>query len=746
MSAAKFGKKTEEAAFASLTAADVIRAPVVMRTIALDFVSLVAPYRRHGRLSLRVEYVPQRARLSAGRNNGDGSWSLASDELEGLTYLAPDNLAPEHTLLLRIMALEEAGATTLKILHVPVSLQADGSVQADAAAAGGADGENPILHNQLEKMQSLFAVREDELNAVRAALQQAKDEKDIELARSRAVWEQELQQRLSDAVTQAQAAWHAQHKANKSAEKTSAQAEQKIAQARERWQAQADQRLEAERARWLAESADTRAKSMAGERARWQVEADMCLAAEQERWQMQADQRLEVERARWQSESADALAKGIAHARAHWQVEAEQRLEVEHARWKAESQGGVSQTILQERARWEAEAEQRLEAEGRRWEAANAAALTEAAAIWKAQEDQRLAAVQAQAREEAARLVAEAAAKSEALEVALAEARSLNQTAAQTDLAQADGLREELAKMQSLLVRRDLELDQYRLSREQEREHRRQELEASLSAAARAWKADEDTRLAAMMERARSQSDAALAAATARCEAAEKALAEAQNGQGANPADDAYVQGLQKEIATLRASLVNREVELGHTRAALDRMRARPVQSAAPAPIYAPAPAPIQRMMRSIDDPVPQQADVSAKRGLVRDFIVAVCVITPLIFFYPRLEAYLPDEVRANIAAVTGGFWGAAPAPQPQAAAPAAPPVAARKTATVNHAANMRATPGSKGAVTMTLPKGTAVTIVEQRGNWTLVEIAPKTATDKPQQGFVFGAYLTGNI
>jgi len=697
-SAARFGKKTEEPAFASLTAADIIRAPVVMVTVALDFVSLVAPYRRRGRLSLRVEHVPQRARLSAGRNNGDGSWSLGSDELEGLTYQAPDNLAPEHTLLLRIMALEEAGATTLKILHVPVSLQtpqAGGSVEPVGATARGADDGNPILHNQLEKMQSLFAVREGELGALRAELEQARSEKVSELAGARAQWELELQQRLSDAVAQAQAAWQSQQKVQKSAgDKHSGQAEQKIARERERWQAQADQRMAAERARWLAESADVLAKSIAGERARWQAEAD-------------------------------------------------RRLEVEHARWKTESQDGLSQRLAQECARWEADAEQRLEAERRRWEADSAAVLTEALAGWKAQDDQRSAAAQVQWREELSRLVAEAAEKCRKLEIALAEATT--QSAAERT--QSDALRDELAKMQSILVRRDLELDQYRLSQEQEREQRRQELEASLSAAARGWKTDEDTRLAAMMEHARGQSGAALAAATARCEAAEKALADAKNGPEPSPVDDTYVQGLQKEISTLRASLVNREVELGHTRAALDRVRARPVQSAALMPIHVPAPAPVQRMMRSIGGDVEDEPNVSAKRGLVRDFIVAVCVITPIIFFYPRLEAYLPDEVRADIAAVTGGLLGggAAPAAQSQAAAPAAAPVATRKTATVNHAANMRATPGSKGAVAVTLPKGVAVTVVEQRGNWTLVEIAPKTPTQRPQQGFVFGAYLTGN-
>src|SRR5580658_4498876 len=94
----KFSKKPEvpPPVFASVSASDVIRAPLAHKAIPLEFASLLAPYRRHGRLSLRVEDVPQRARLSAGRNNGDGSWSLASDELEGLAYLIPANLAREH--------------------------------------------------------------------------------------------------------------------------------------------------------------------------------------------------------------------------------------------------------------------------------------------------------------------------------------------------------------------------------------------------------------------------------------------------------------------------------------------------------------------------------------------------------------------------------------------------------------------------------------------------------------------------
>jgi hypothetical protein len=51
--------------------------------VALELAPLIAPYRKHGRLSLRVERLPPRARLSHGHDNGDRSWSLRPDELDG---------------------------------------------------------------------------------------------------------------------------------------------------------------------------------------------------------------------------------------------------------------------------------------------------------------------------------------------------------------------------------------------------------------------------------------------------------------------------------------------------------------------------------------------------------------------------------------------------------------------------------------------------------------------------------------
>src|SRR6478752_5457185 len=108
-------------AFASITAADIIRAPVVERTVPLDLLPLLKPFKRQGRLSLRIERLPQRAKMSAGRRNSDGSWSLASDELEDLTYLIPSNIAAAHELTVRIMKFDDGAASTLKVIQYPIA-------------------------------------------------------------------------------------------------------------------------------------------------------------------------------------------------------------------------------------------------------------------------------------------------------------------------------------------------------------------------------------------------------------------------------------------------------------------------------------------------------------------------------------------------------------------------------------------------------------------------------------------------
>src|SRR5882757_6655407 len=90
------------------------------RVIPIKLGLLLTPYKRHGRLSIRIERLPQQARLSAGRNNGDNSWSLTLDQLEDLTYLPPPGMEEEHVLAIRIIGLD-GGGSTLAVIDFPIS-------------------------------------------------------------------------------------------------------------------------------------------------------------------------------------------------------------------------------------------------------------------------------------------------------------------------------------------------------------------------------------------------------------------------------------------------------------------------------------------------------------------------------------------------------------------------------------------------------------------------------------------------
>jgi hypothetical protein len=62
-------------------------------------------------LSLVLEGLPRGARLSAGVNNGDGSWTLTPAQLEGLTLTPPGNWSGRMELVLVAHAMEGANAS-----------------------------------------------------------------------------------------------------------------------------------------------------------------------------------------------------------------------------------------------------------------------------------------------------------------------------------------------------------------------------------------------------------------------------------------------------------------------------------------------------------------------------------------------------------------------------------------------------------------------------------------------------------
>jgi hypothetical protein len=764
--ATAFSKKKEvnpPPAFASVSAADIIRAPLVHRAVALELLPLIKPLKRQGRLLLRVERVPQRAKLSQGRRNGDGSWSLASDELEGLNYLVPSNIVAEHELTIRVMSFEDG--ETLKVLQFPIP-RGEGAPELEDGGEtlrAATPAEEAPLRNQLGEMQSLFAARESELAELRAALDRVHGEKAAELASAKAAWEAELKQRLSEAAARTDTdrkrdeARQAEHESGKTA-LAEAEAERKLTAERKRWQGEVDQHLQTEQRRWQSDASKhleaeqrrwqaSSEERLATERRNWQAETDRRVGEERERWQIEADQHFDAEHRRWEASTEQR----IETERRSWQAEVERRVKAEWEQWQAKAdrlsddehkrwESSTGERLETERRNWQAEADRRLEAERARLENQRLADLRHAAELWKSDEAGRSAAARAEWQQRSDQMQAEEADKRARLEAALAQAltQASNRTAMPDNATDMERLRMDLAEAKKSLGERDLELVRHRTEFEQERERWRRDIEATLEKAALAWKKEEAARLDGIVAKTRLESDETLAALSLRCERAERALAEARNTASAQASmmsrrpDDAYVERLRTEVAALQASLASREVELGQVRAALQQT---------------PPPSLSRPMNRPIGNFPGHEERVPAGRPLVREFAIVFAVLVPAILFYPNLAGYLPSGLRSGLASATGGVLSTAetrpPAPPSSVIvpAPAPAPVAPRPTTIVNRSANVHAMPSTKGDTVTTLPRNATVTVVEQRGNWTLVEI-PAPDGGKPQQGWVFNSYL----
>ncbi len=93
-------------------------------------------------LSLTLRNVPAGAALSAGTDNGDGTWTLGSDDLDDLTITAPNHFSGTMSLTLEASSSEAANgdtATSATSFNVVVSPDADDPLVGVASARGGED-------------------------------------------------------------------------------------------------------------------------------------------------------------------------------------------------------------------------------------------------------------------------------------------------------------------------------------------------------------------------------------------------------------------------------------------------------------------------------------------------------------------------------------------------------------------------------------------------------------------------------
>jgi hypothetical protein len=193
--------------FAKRPAASLLTAAparVALAPIPLKLIPRVAPYKKHGRLSLRIERMPQGSRLSAGRNNGNNSWSLALDELEDLDFFPAEGALDIPTLALRIVGGEDGETLALLELQLVASaappLEALVSTFEPAAPAtvvnAGAVEQLRRLHEEMAQVKTDLAARDAEIAQARSVW---KAEEDARFAMAQAKWQEDTARAVNEA-------------------------------------------------------------------------------------------------------------------------------------------------------------------------------------------------------------------------------------------------------------------------------------------------------------------------------------------------------------------------------------------------------------------------------------------------------------------------------------------------------------------------------------------------------------------
>jgi hypothetical protein len=672
-----------------------------IRVVPLELAPLIAPYRKRGRVSLRIERMARRSRFTAGHNNGDGSWSLASDELEDLHYMLPEDVDEAHILAVRIIALDSGDASTVAVLEVPVTPLGRMNDAADEefadvspdllvrhrrmphAPVGALHTVEPLV-SKGDAAPSLLVTpgHEERLLAETAAARQ-KAEDELRQAR-------ETCEALRSALTSSESELARLRISNETELATLRAANE---------QALEGLRRAAEEARTRASSKADEARDHNGEVGRLRDElAAMQIALSERESALKRAQATLAER-----EGALARAQTTVCDREDALAKAQALLKERDA---ALAQARTAIDDIRDRARRDSET-----------------ALAASERAWKERGEARLAATEHQLREQSAKELAAAMAHVERTEAALKEARARAERTALASGQQASEemrrLREECAAARAVVADREAELAQVRALTTQERESWRLELDAAISKAQTAWKADEGARMAAAEAQWLEKTKKALAAARA----------EAERDHG----NERELQRLRAELAALHSKLVSREPEPIHRRPTIE-------------PMYDRAPAGnriVLRTDRGWDDDKPAEKKPRPWQHYLRDAAFVAVVAACAFLLYPLYGSGTFDQLRAKISMMVTSSEEPAPPPAP-IMAKVTPPPAALPEAVAVHNANVRAEPSTTATVVMTLQHGSKAQIVKTQGNWTEVQIA---GGKTPVQGWIYSTFLqTGAV
>lgn len=639
--------------------------------IPLNLKSIIAPYRDRGRFTIRLEHLPQLARLSAGTNNGDRTWSLALDELEDLAYFPPAGVGA-HTLGVRLIVKDDDGAHTLALIDLDVDADSNAAADKRDGAAVIALAQDKALAAELAQLRAalverdaLLAERDAELAHSNARL--ADREKELLEQQQLNGWmtalaEENREAELQSELALAKRAWSEDEALRRDAlkQELEAQFQEALAGQDRRSGAVLDalshQHEEAmnELRRALADAKSASAMQMA-EKAAWQTEVA--------KLQQEFEDRLRATRAEVETETArlqQAFEEKLGAARAIAQAEAGAKADAKTDERLQAAEAGWQKRLAELAARCEV-AEARLLSQPAPSQTDHAAEIAQLRAQLECvEQDSQWALKEAKA----------AAQREVVATLKAAEAEWQNQVAlAQTDASVLADLRAQL-------------------------ERARQEGEEAVAMARAEVEQDMSARLTAVEAEWRQRSGEAVAELTQRCSEVEAALAEANKQNAAD--SDAYIRELNAELRTLRKSLVGREADLARVKAVLEEERIGMSRGAAAAGAWKPVMG---------HHPLRERKEEKTDSHLLRDVAIVVVVVMAAVLAWPYVKPwFVEDTGPAPVAAVTR--------PKP------VPVGAILSIATVERGVNLRGGPSVKDKVLGSASKGADVTILEERGNW----------------------------
>lgn len=163
----------------------------------VDLSPLVEPFRGNGKLSLRFEGLPPRARFSNGNRASERAWSLTPEDLPGLSYVLAPDTDIDHALTLRVVGLERGDTLGVRTVHMKEMLGAPAPSAPVTKPARDNDDLRAHLDESKKSLSSLESQLADALKVIQKLSEPSGRDTGGNIEAARAQWKIDEAERLA---------------------------------------------------------------------------------------------------------------------------------------------------------------------------------------------------------------------------------------------------------------------------------------------------------------------------------------------------------------------------------------------------------------------------------------------------------------------------------------------------------------------------------------------------------------------